>query len=281
MVDSLVLGTAQLVDNYGITASRASVKSISEALNFLDSAWDLGFNCLDTAPVYGDAEEVIGRCGLPFYVHTKLEPDTPVRQSLEASLNRLQRNEVDLLYIHRPNFLLEAEQKSLDEIGQLRNRGTKRLGISVYEISDLSGLKRGDFFSVVQFPYNIADRRFGSRTRSRLISEGRTCVIRSVFLQGLLVCTDRDLIEKRGLVDLTEQIRGISERSGLSPMEISLAWVAHSDGVSNVIVAAQDVSELRQIASAWKVAVASQEIIKQIEEIVVSSEIEIDPRKWI
>ena len=54
----LILGTAQLVRRYGITASR--VPSSGDAHALLAAAREVGVRALDTAPGYGTAEATIG-----------------------------------------------------------------------------------------------------------------------------------------------------------------------------------------------------------------------------
>src|SRR5437773_9541923 len=79
-------------------------------------ALDLGVNLFDTAPGYGDSEEVVGLAlaGVKqeHYVSTKLggrpQPfdakDTQgLRHTLEESLRLVKRDRIDLLLIHEPD----------------------------------------------------------------------------------------------------------------------------------------------------------------------------------
>ena len=56
----IVLGTAQFGMDYGITNSEGKVKD-KEISNILKLAESKGINYLDTAPAYGDAENIIGK----------------------------------------------------------------------------------------------------------------------------------------------------------------------------------------------------------------------------
>jgi aryl-alcohol dehydrogenase-like predicted oxidoreductase len=79
-------------------------------------ALDLGVNFFDTAPGYGDSEEVVGLAlagtAQEHYVSTKLggrpQPFDPkdkaaLRESVEESLRLLKRDHIDLLIIHEPD----------------------------------------------------------------------------------------------------------------------------------------------------------------------------------
>ena len=77
----LVLGTVQFGIKYGV-ANQTGKPQIHEVMDILQQAIEGGVNCLDTAPSYGESEEVIGRClkemGLldSVYVLTKVRPIT-------------------------------------------------------------------------------------------------------------------------------------------------------------------------------------------------------------
>lgn len=79
-------------------------------------ALDLGVNYIDTAPTYGNSEEVLGEAlageRRPFILSTKLSGTAPeyrtrdpafLRGAFERSLRRLRRDRVDILMIHEPD----------------------------------------------------------------------------------------------------------------------------------------------------------------------------------
>src|SRR5262245_7437661 len=101
-VASLALGTVQFGLDYGVT-NRAGRVAASEIDAILALAADSGIDTLDTAALYGDAEEVLGaglaRVGSSFRIISKtakrLEVASPgeaadrLRRDLEVSLERL------------------------------------------------------------------------------------------------------------------------------------------------------------------------------------------------
>lgn len=79
-------------------------------------ALDLGVNYIDTAPTYGNSEEVLGEAlageRRPFILSTKLSGAAPeyrtrdaafLRKAFERSLTLLRRDRVDILMIHEPD----------------------------------------------------------------------------------------------------------------------------------------------------------------------------------
>src|SRR5207253_9445488 len=95
-----------------------------EAIGAIHRALDLGVNWIDTAPFYGwgRAEEIVGsslsgrrddvllftKCGT-FPDGDNLRPES-IRRDLEASLRRLQTDQVDLLQFHDPDPTTPIEE---------------------------------------------------------------------------------------------------------------------------------------------------------------------------
>jgi L-galactose dehydrogenase len=148
------------------------LKPVSYGVEVVERALALGINYFDTAPLYGRgrSEEVLGVAlkGVtqPYYLATKVgyypEPFDYTRDTVwrgfEASLQRLQRDRVDLLQIH------ESEQagwegifgrgRTLDALREIRDQGLCRhIGITG---SDLELMARAvaaepDFVSAITF----------------------------------------------------------------------------------------------------------------------------------
>ena len=96
----VILGTAQLSSPYGITNLSTIEKTPPTVYSFLQQAKHLGISTIDTAPAYGAAESLIGKSGLGFRVHTKLDKNLTSEESLKASLSALNVDLIDLLYVH-------------------------------------------------------------------------------------------------------------------------------------------------------------------------------------
>ena len=59
----LILGTAQLNDQYGINNDNHG-NTLKQSYSILETAFENKINILDTAPDYGDSEKIIGK-----YIH--------------------------------------------------------------------------------------------------------------------------------------------------------------------------------------------------------------------
>lgn len=147
-------------------------KTVSRAL-------ELGINYIDTAPTYGNSEEVLGQVlageKRPFILSTKLggrpQPFLPqdaacLRASVEESLRLLGRDRVDILMIHEPDRPGQYDWWSswddvtgpvLDVLADLRRAGTIRYtgvgGTTTHELARVVATGR---FDVVLTAYNYS-----------------------------------------------------------------------------------------------------------------------------
>ena len=87
----------------------------TEAERVVAAALDQGVNFIDTAAMYGDgkSEEVLAAsirgCGNQLFLTTKVHKGIDgksIRESIDESLSRLQRDHVDLYLIHWPTPFL-------------------------------------------------------------------------------------------------------------------------------------------------------------------------------
>lgn len=136
----------------------------------IHKAVELGISYFDTAPAYGRGlgeriyGEVFAHVKKPIFVATKVLPsETNVRASLEGSLERLSRNQIDLLQIHGNSFThqitdsLLATDGVVEQMLGLKGEGLIRYigftsednNAAVYRLIDT------DLFDVIQINYNL------------------------------------------------------------------------------------------------------------------------------
>jgi L-galactose dehydrogenase len=110
-------------------------------------ALDLGINMIDTAPMYGQSEALLGNAldGVPrdsYVLCTKFRPEgndkalrpaEALRATLEQSLRDLQTDHVDVMYLHgvRPDLLDQVLDGFYEPLEQARRDGLVRfLGVT-------------------------------------------------------------------------------------------------------------------------------------------------------
>jgi len=262
MNNRLALGTVQFGLEYGV-ANNAGRVNLDEAGKILAEAAHAGINMLDTAIAYGDSESTLGKIGVAGWrIVTKLPemPDTCtnvagwVEAQVRGSLDRLGVQQLHAVLLHRPAQLLEARGSQLfDALERLKILGyTKKIGISIYDASELDSLFREMHFDLVQAPLNILDRRLvTSGWAQRLKRSGTELHVRSTFLQGLLLMPADKRPQKfnRWQSLWSEWERWLNE-TGLSPLEACLRYAMSVEEVDNVVVGVDSAAQLHEIHAA-------------------------------
>ena len=112
----LVIGTAQLGENYGIAFPGKKIQK-SEFIKILDLAQKNKIQSIDTAAAYGDSQEILGEIGINGMCVTTKLPKIPedilkkdinlwLNSTLKKILDDLKLNTIDVLLIHYINDLL-------------------------------------------------------------------------------------------------------------------------------------------------------------------------------
>ena len=203
-----------------------AVESIRFGLN-------AGINCIDTAEMYaaGFTEQLIGRAIKNYprnvlQLISKVSPQnlqySDVLRSLEASLERLQIEFLDVYLVHKPNPDIPLKEtmgamRALREQGLVREIGVSNFGVTtLHQAQDYLG------FPIVldQVHYNL--------------------VFREPEISGLLdYCQENDIfvmawrpLEKGVLVaDSPDIINKFSDKYNRTPAQVIINWLISQDNV--------------------------------------------------
>lgn len=292
-MSALGLGTAQLGLPYGVS-NRSGRPSEAEAAAILECALEGGVLAIDTAPAYGGSEALLGRL-LPAGCDARIVTKTPpldgdevtaaaceaVRESAQRSLERLRRDSLDGLLVHRGSELaLSGGERLARCLVELRDAGVARaLGASVYTREELDAARELLPLDLVQLPLNVFDQRFlRDGTLEELHTEGVEVHVRSVFLQGLLLMEPEELPAHLAAAELPlRRFHELRRERGLSPIEAALAPVRELAGVDVVLVGANSAPELGECIAAMGARFEPGIDFSEL----ASDDVElIDPRRW-
>jgi len=244
----LALGTAQFGLAYGIANTGGQVTA-DAAGKILSRARAAGMDTIDTAVAYGESEQRLGEAGVGgWHVVSKL-PAIPddcadvqgwVTTHVDTSLARLRVPRLRGLLLHRPGQLLEANGRQLYQaLLQLKDTGkVDKIGISIYEPSELDSLCVDYVFDLVQAPFNVFDRRLAtSGWLQRLQAEGVEVHVRSAFLQGLLIsATGKSPTGFERWAPLWSAWKAWNIDAGLNPLQAALGHVLSYPQIGRVVV---------------------------------------------
>ncbi len=289
----LGLGTVQFGTDYGIS-NKLGRTSPSEVLRILQTAADTGVETLDTAALYGDAEQVLGSV-LPlrhnFQIVTKTaqfrkaritpEDVQTLEQTFHISLLKMRQTSVYGLLAHHADDLLAPGGELLWErmIEFKKSRMARKIGASVYTPAQIDALLEKYSPDIIQLPVNLLDRRLIDSGHLRRLKEANVEIhSRSTFLQGLL------LIPPDQLPDYFHPVQGLLStynawlyQRGLSPVAGALAFVASRPEIDRVIVGICSRPEFLEIAEVWE-ALASQTF--EMEDFRCDDERMVNPAMW-
>ena len=269
----LGLGTAQFGLNYGIT-NRAGRPARPEVEAICHAAATAGFDLLDTASLYGEAETVIGgiEAARLFRFVTKTpkfadcgssaEAAERLRIALAGSVGRLRRRPVDALLVHDADDLIGPNGDSLwGAMEAAREAGLViKLGVSVYHGRQIDTVLARYPIEIVQIPFNPLDRRLIEGGQVERLAGAKVEIhARSLFLQGLLLEAPEAISPRFGaLRDAVAELHDWTAARGLSPLQGVLAIVLAEPRIDRFIVGLASAAELEDIVSAAKCAQSVQ-----------------------
>lgn len=286
-MSNLILGTASFLSGYGIS-NRSQKKTVLEIEKLIRGAQELGISRFETAPAYGEAEELLGRFldkSVDLQISTKLgavetSSEKHIRASVTSSLSKLQTDSIDILYLHDESILLQeyGEQVFLTLQKILSDGLIKGIGVSIYTYDKLeANYSSFPELSAYQVPENICDRRL---LRKELIQDiadqNKSVTVRSVFLQGLLLMESNELpvslIECKPSIESLNQLAKIC---GVSGIDLCLSYVKNINWCSGIVIGANDLAQLQRIVNSDAVLPENwQEFVVPVNEELA------DPRNW-
>ena len=262
------LGCMGMSFGYGPADAEASRATLERAL-------ELGVTLYDTADMYGSGENE--RFLAPFFkahrdevvIATKfalsIPPDDPtkriirndppyIRQAVEASLQRLEVDVIDLYYMHRRDVNVPIEETVGTMAELVREGKVKHLGLSEVTADELRAAQAVHPIAAVQSEWSLFSRDIEPKVVPAARELGVALVPYSPlgrgFLTGGFVRADQDLTEgdTRRMIPrftgdnaeanaaLLEPVRAVAKAHGASLGQIALAWVQQRAAVHGLPV---------------------------------------------
>jgi aryl-alcohol dehydrogenase-like predicted oxidoreductase len=274
----LVLGAAQFGMDYGVVNNSGTCTS-EELKKIVDCALEFGITEIDTAVIYGDSEKNLGMAGIEEF---KVSSKIPYLKNYEIgdlgryvsnSLKKLHIPSLETLYLHDErnvnNLELVAELNNLKDLGKIQ-----KTGVSIYaKYSAKKNISKLESFDIVQCQGNAFDDNYQAYKSSR-----NSLYLRSIFLQGLLLCNLESLPlifnKEKSLFLAWEKYCKFYE---MSKLEMSLYNVSKSSA-NAFVIGVSSLKDLEEIITARENAMKASEIpffaYDKIQDWVI------DPRGW-
>jgi aryl-alcohol dehydrogenase-like predicted oxidoreductase len=276
----------------------------------LDAAFDAGINFIDTANVYGRgaAETFLGEAlsGRPrdsYILGTKLFfpmsaqdrglSRDQVRKQLDASLQRLRTDHVDLYQCHRYDSAtpLEETMEALSEA--VRSGKVRYIGFSEWPANriqaaiDMVGVEK---FVSSQPQYSLLHRDPEAEVIPLCAANGISQIVWSPLGQGVLTGKyrpgeapaqgTRATSDEMGgfmqslltpaILEAVQNLRPLADEAGLTLSQFALAWVLREPNVASAIIGASRPEQVHENAAASG-ATVDPALFTRAEEIVAAA----------
>jgi len=292
--------------SFGDPDWRPWVLDEDDAQPIIDRAIDLGINFFDTANMYstGESERVLGSAlegrreesVVATKVYFQMDEDDPnsgglsrktIEQELDASLDRLGMDTVDLYQIHRwdDDTPIAETMRALDDAvrrGKARYVGASSMWAHQFadalHTSDRLGLDR---FATMQNHYNLVYREEEREMLPFCETEGIGVIPWSPMARGYLTrphdevdATARGESEEYlyehpymegGGPEINRRVEELAAEYDASMAQIALAWVLDKEWVDAPIVGTTSVEHLEEAVAALDIDLAESDV-KYVEE---------------
>ena len=259
--------------------------TVAEREAAVQRALERGITVFDTAPTYGESEQLLGRVLRGsrdrVFLATKVGAKDDARASLEASLRRLDTDYVDLVQLHEA---IEGWERSLAALERLRDEGKARaIGLSNATARQLERAVELVSLAAYQGPLNLFDRDEESRTLPFCHSKGIAFLAYRPLAAGLLGGTRttspefsesdhrRKIYWFKGAEYTRRQavIARLSEFGWPLPA-LALGWVLARPGVSVVLAGARTAAQVDENLAALERPLPA-DVVQQIDSLVLES----------
>ena len=271
----------------------------------LEEAFDQGINFIDTANVYGRgaAESFLGdalqgRARDSYVLATKLffpmsDADrglsrAQVEKQLDASLQRLRTDHVDLYQCHRYDFDTPLEETMEALTRAVESGKTRYIGFSEWPAEriqaaiDLAGDGHVAKFVSSQPQYSLLWREPEAKVIPLCAANGISQIVWSPLGQGVLsgkydpdrpppkdsrAASDEmggwmDRLMQPDVLRAVQQLKPIAEEAGLTLPQFALAWVLREPNVASAIIGASRPAQVRENVAASGVVIDTQLFVR-------------------
>jgi aryl-alcohol dehydrogenase-like predicted oxidoreductase len=304
-----VLGTDLRISRVVLgTMTFGSQVDETEARQMVDRSLAAGINMFDTANAYnaGESERMLGAAlegrRSDVLIATKVfNPmgegpedkglsEAAIHKAINASLERLRTDYVDVYYFHQPDRATPIEE-SLAAMGALVEAGKVRhLGVSNYaawQVSEINCLRAEQGrppVLVSQQMYNLLARRIEEEYASYSEDANLFDIVYNPLAGGLLTGKHaagstpqqgtrftQEMYRRRywdeAHFDAVERLRSVASDAGLSLVELSFRWLLSRPLVDAVLVGASSIDHLESNLAACDGSSLDQEVFRRCDEV--------------
>ena len=302
-ISKIALGTAQLGMKYGI-ANIKGKPDFKASINLLNFSWMNGITTFDTAPTYGNSEEIIGS-----FISSKIKNKTEdlvvisklpkikinlklsfenlysyVKNQINHSLKALNIKKIPIYLLHDIKDIFLKDGLIIECLTQMKNEGLiDKFGISGYNPEDVETSLKFKEIDVIQIPINIFDHRLiKTGLLRKLKKKGYIVFARSIYLQGFFFIPPKKVPKNLEMAKkYLNQLNNLSEEFKISIAKLAFLFVRDLPEITSLIIGAENIQQITQNIKLLKDNSLSEDIYRRIiEEFNDIPESIINPTLW-
>lgn len=277
----IILGSAQLGMPYGIANNK--LKSKEEVFNILSVAKKKGIKYIDTANVYGEAENLIGEYNIKYGQHFKINTkfkgtEVFLEKQVFESLEKLNIESINTYFFHSfDDFFHQPKNQKLME-NLKKNKIIDSIGLSIYTNDQFEKALNSDV-DVIQIPFNVFDNWLYRGTYiNQAVRKKKKIQIRSIFLQGLFFLKNlpENLIE---LKNPLFRLNYLSKKWNISIIQLLIGYITDFTEIDFILMGVDSANQLKDNMKYLGKSLP-QELIEEIHQIKISKKELLLPLNW-
>lgn len=249
LMNKIIIGTANFEKQYGLLNNKISSNKIKYLLKF---AKKNKISYLDTADDYKIKRTIFKNFNL--YKKIDLSDNFFDTGSLKEKINRYLFNDkisrkCYAVTLRKPENLLSLKglkiMRYLLELKKIKK--IKKIGISIYSTKKLSYILNRYNFDYIQLPYNILNLNILNKTKKIINGKKIEIHLRSIFLQGLLLKSKKQLPKelkklKKNWTEIEKSLRD----TGMKKISVCLNH-ALSANPDKIVIGVNSMKQLKEI----------------------------------
>jgi len=258
-LSKIVVGGAQIANKYGVVGKSLTKNEAIKILNFFIKKNKKIY--VDTSPNYGNSQKLLDDLAIKnCFIITKIKNIPKNEKQIESyiinfiqNLQKRVNKKIFCIFLHDEKDLNNLRRlKVIKKVFQkLKKRNIIRnFGYSIY---DFKKYKMNIFKikpDILQFPYNLLDERVTNKDFKKIKKNKIKIYVRSIFLQGLLLCNSKNLPKKfNNFFNIWKEHEKELNFHGLNRLQAALSFVFNNKMIDKFIIGFKSMKELDQILS--------------------------------
>jgi aryl-alcohol dehydrogenase-like predicted oxidoreductase len=294
----IVIGAAQFGTKYGITNKKKfNLLNVKKNIKYFINN---NFNTFDTSNLY-NSNEVIGKLNNnnEFKFYSKFYVDEVIFNKIKNKnlflksyfddlFCTLNSDNIHCLTFHRFSNLYSNNRIILNYLKYLKKiNKIKLIGISILNLDELEKALKNRDIDLIQLPFNVLENRWNKIIKKiyKARANGKIIQVRSIFLQGLLLTSDKKLWSKANCsnpLKIFEWLdNNLKKTKSRNLQSFLINYILSTDWIDSIVIGFNQKAEFKNFVNNLNNRKINKNLLNEIEvnKLHLNEKI-INPVKW-